>query len=307
MALTISAIRILARSAARRPFQGPVLTFGRQGVIATLPQCESVLREEGLEPHPLPDDMDRGPNVPAFRSGPGAAYTNDQCLFWMLTGQAVQSLDVSDYENADHVADLNFALPEGLEGRFGLVLDGGTLEHVFNVPQALENIKRLLKKDGRIIHLSPMGNWAEHGFFQFSPTLFHDYYVTNGFDFNECLILETAPANLESNFRKRMRAWRWRPERPSAPIVSPDLMTLFFEAEKREELELHVPQQGEAVARVESSRLGSTSGPPGNLSRLRNFIVHKAPMAGSLVLLGKRTLRRDLSSEPWGLDYIGRI
>ena len=35
---------------------------------------------------------------------------------------------------------------------------------------------------GEIIHAAPTNNWPNHGFYQLSPTLFHDYYTANGFE-----------------------------------------------------------------------------------------------------------------------------
>jgi hypothetical protein len=41
---------------------------------------------------------------------------------------------------------------------------------------------RLAKIGGRVIHHVPINNWVDHGFYQFSPTLFFDFYQANGFD-----------------------------------------------------------------------------------------------------------------------------
>lgn len=92
----------------------------------------------------------------------------------------VESLDVSDYEGCTHLFDLNAAeLPHGLSGRFSVVYDGGTLEHVFDTRAALRNVYGLLRADGIAVHASPVNGWVEHGFYQFSPTLFLDYYRAN--------------------------------------------------------------------------------------------------------------------------------
>jgi hypothetical protein len=63
--------------------------------------------------------------------------------------------------------------------QYDVVFDGGTIEHVFNLPQVLKNIHHLLKISGRIIHASPSHNHVDHGFFMFSPTFFNDYYTAN--------------------------------------------------------------------------------------------------------------------------------
>jgi predicted O-methyltransferase YrrM len=87
------------------------------------------------------------------------------------------ALDVSGYEGAEVLFDLNRSdLPASLLDRFGLIINGGTLEHVFHVPNALYNISRMVKTGGMIVHISPIHNWVDHGFYQFGPTLFYDYY-----------------------------------------------------------------------------------------------------------------------------------
>jgi hypothetical protein len=79
----------------------------------------------------------------------------------------VESLDVSDYEGATHVFDPNSEnLPEHLTGRFDAVLNGGTLGHVFHVPNALTSITRMLRPHGMVIHILPCNGWVNHGFYQ---------------------------------------------------------------------------------------------------------------------------------------------
>ena len=85
------------------------------------------------------------------------------------------SLDVSDYEGADIIRDLN-VVNEGNENTFSWIFDVGTLEHVFNIPNALVNIHHLLDVGGCVMHLLPMNNFVDHGFYSFSPTFFWDYY-----------------------------------------------------------------------------------------------------------------------------------
>jgi hypothetical protein len=93
----------------------------------------------------------------------------------------VESIDVSDFEGCTHLFDLNATeLPPGLRERYSLVYDGGTLEHVFDTRAALGNIFGLLRTDGVVVHASPVNGWVEHGFYQFSPTFFVDYYHANG-------------------------------------------------------------------------------------------------------------------------------
>jgi len=307
MALTLTAIRLLARAHARKPFEGPVLTLGRQGIMATLDQCREAIRSQGVEPSALPAGMPTETNVPAFKTGPYRNFTNDRAMFTLLCGQPAETLDVSDYEDAEHIHDLNHPVPPALANRFGVIIDGGTLEHVFDPAQTLRNMKAMLKPGGRIIHMNPMNNWAEHGYYQLSPTLFHDFYVTNGFEFVECLVIGVGRVSAEGGHDKRAGVWRWTPGRPSAQVTSREMLTTFFEAEKRQERDDHIPQQGEAASGASSSQLGGVSGDGGGLNRLKARVLGTMPGAGMAVLIGKKILRRDLSSKPWGMDYVGRF
>ena len=103
--------------------------------------------------------------------------------FERLGFSALQALDISDFEGADHIFDLNEDdLPEHLANRFDAVFNGGTLEHVFHVPNALASITRMLRPGGVVIHVVPCNGWVNHGFYQISPTLMFDYYEAAGFE-----------------------------------------------------------------------------------------------------------------------------
>lgn len=64
---------------------------------------------------------------------------------------------------------------------YDIVLDVGTVEHCFNIAQAIMNMASLLKEGGHIIHENPF-NWGNHGFYNLNPTFFADFYAANGFD-----------------------------------------------------------------------------------------------------------------------------
>jgi hypothetical protein len=58
---------------------------------------------------------------------------------------------------------------------------GGTLEHIFNIGNALNHLTRMTKIKGVIFHSNPCNGYIDHGFFQISPTLYFDYYLTNDY------------------------------------------------------------------------------------------------------------------------------
>lgn len=89
-----------------------------------------------------------------------------------IGAETLQFLDISDYENATIIHDLNTPIPDSLREKFTLVIDIGTSEHVFQVTQSLENLRNLCKTQGHVLMVSPANSWLGHGFYQFSPELF---------------------------------------------------------------------------------------------------------------------------------------
>lgn len=115
------------------------------------------------------------------KSGEIDSYT----LFEAICGGGeVHALDYSPYEGADIICDLNsYDLPAEYIGKFDLVIDGGTLEHVFNQNNAINNINRLVREGGYVYHMLPCSGWVDHGFYSYSPTFFEDVYTKeNGFE-----------------------------------------------------------------------------------------------------------------------------
>jgi SAM-dependent methyltransferase len=177
MGLARAAINLLLHEARRRPFGGRIVTLGTQHIYATADEVRGMARQAGVnlavsdfEPHQNAGLADRG-------------FVSDRSLLKSLGFSDVVRVDVSDYEHCDELLDLNSPeTPAHLHGKFDVVLDSGTIEHVFNLPAALRHCCRLVRPGGRIIHLTPSSNCVEHGFYSVSPTLFHDFYGANGFE-----------------------------------------------------------------------------------------------------------------------------
>ncbi len=102
------------------------------------------------------------------------------------------SIDRSDYEGANFLHDLNEPFPEKMRGTFDFVLDGGTLEHVFNYPAALKNALELVRVGGHFLTLPPANGHMGHGFYQCSPELFFSVFTAqNGFRIKKIVVYES--------------------------------------------------------------------------------------------------------------------
>ena len=106
--------------------------------------------------------------------------------------EQVSSVDASDYERATHIHDFNQPLPASLANRFSVVHDGGTIEHVFNIPQAFKNCMEMVRVGGHFIQVNVANNYMGHGFWQFCPELIYRIFSReNGFQIKAVLMHET--------------------------------------------------------------------------------------------------------------------
>jgi hypothetical protein len=106
----------------------------------------------------------------------------------------VDSLDYSPFEGAQLVHDLNTPIPAAWQGKYDVVYDGGTLEHVFNFPTALKNSMDLVRVGGRFFSHSCANNLCGHGFYQLSPELFYrTLSPENGFEVERIVIHRVGP------------------------------------------------------------------------------------------------------------------
>jgi hypothetical protein len=172
MAMIPALIRFLKEQAAAFPIAGRTLTIGHQTVVLTPRQYEEMF----FIPHPEPQVSAEG----VFRS---------------LGASSLESLDYHGTPQATIQCNLNYPLDRKYYEHYDTILDGGTIEHIFNVEACLQNMVKLLKICGNIIHINPCQGYFNHGYYLFQPTFYFDYYLSNGFSECECYLLEFTDRN----------------------------------------------------------------------------------------------------------------
>jgi hypothetical protein len=116
----------------------------------------------------------------------------------ILGATSIAVLDASSFEGADTVHDMNSPVPKEWHGQYDVVVDGGSLEHIFNVPTAFANLANMLKVGGTIFVNTPANNMMGHGFYQFSPELmFRIFSEENGFALQNVLLYEARYPGLD--------------------------------------------------------------------------------------------------------------
>jgi hypothetical protein len=159
---------------------GKLCTMSRQDIYPTRDQLEYYCKKYHYELRHLSFQQIEELNKLNPVRQTDIPIRNDQ-IFWRELGfDSASSIDAQSFEGATHIIDLNHhAIPDTLKNHFDLILDIGTMEHVFHVPNYLANLFDLVRTGGYIWQTLPMNNWVNHGFYQFSPTLLNDFYVQN--------------------------------------------------------------------------------------------------------------------------------
>jgi SAM-dependent methyltransferase len=128
----------------------------------------------------------------------------DNFIADFLDAKQVDSIDYSDYEGCKIVHDLNKPVDISLHEKYDAVIDGGSLEHIFHAPNAIESYMNLVKKGGSLFIFTTANNHLGHGFYQFSPEFFFNiFYESNGFELRDILLDEHnfPSAELDSNHK----------------------------------------------------------------------------------------------------------
>jgi len=153
-----------------------IATIGRQDLCVKEPILNKILK-----------NFDFHPTLVDFISIYENKYVDNLLKF--LGFERVDSFDYSGYEQASVVHDMNAPVPGDYKNKYSIVLDCGTLEHVFNFPCAIKNCMEMVKNDGFFISVTVCNNFSGHGFYQFSPELFFRIFSSNnGFAVREMYI-----------------------------------------------------------------------------------------------------------------------
>lgn len=106
----------------------------------------------------------------------------DAEYFFSVLGCKLDVYDIVKERGCEIVLDLNERIDPILKAwGYDIVLDVGTVEHCFNIAQAMVNMAGMVKHGGYIIHENPF-NCGNHGFYNLNPTFYADFYEANGFD-----------------------------------------------------------------------------------------------------------------------------
>ncbi len=172
-------VRLLVAEHKVRPIRGKILALGKQTIALPLSKIIEIFHEHGcsINPNFNPDKAQKDATTRARNED----SIDDREFFQLFGDIDYQTMDVSSYENASIIHDLNQPIDKSLEGQFDFIVDGGTFDHLFDIKTAFANVVRLLKTGGRIFQWNAASNYANSGYVSFGADFFHDYYTLNKF------------------------------------------------------------------------------------------------------------------------------
>ena len=97
-----------------------------------------------------------------------------------LGAREIHSLDLFD-ARADLRYDMNQPVPDHEHERYGTLIDIGSLEHLFDTAQCLENCLRMVRPGGHYLLHTPVKGYLGHGLHTFNPEGLFDAFTENEF------------------------------------------------------------------------------------------------------------------------------
>ena len=179
MGITSQTARFILKEHAHRSITGDLLLLGRQHIFMTTDEALRLIDDENIEIR----DKDRGTR--AKTDSTAESSISDTDFFGLFSDADMRALDVSDYEGADVILDINSPIPEEFKSKFDFIFDGGVLDNVFEPASTIKNVAKMLRPGGRVIHANFM-SYVPSVYTACSMDWYFDYYAIN--DFTDCKI-----------------------------------------------------------------------------------------------------------------------
>lgn len=192
MGLAARTIKYILKSHKKYQFQGPILTLGNQDIYASQKDLEKILQDEKIKfKRPVNIILSTSQDlVKLNRSAKNYLHAKTFFNYLGISEKDYYDIDKFAFDQPKIIHDLEKPLPQKYHNFFNFILDSGTLEHIFDIKAVMENIVKAVRINGYVLQMIPANNFLNHGFYQFSPTFFYDFYTSNGFEIIESYLTE---------------------------------------------------------------------------------------------------------------------
>lgn len=174
-----AAISVMTKLLAAKSTPGTAAaTMGTQTLYCGYQKLVRILLKHGLTPAALNDPEDLTYLDQLLATNKEEA---DSSLYLRLMGfRDIISLDIFPTSRFSLVQDLGAPIPESLQNRFDLLLDGSTGHHIFDTVQYLRNVTQMLRIGGTVFHSVLLDPLLQSASFMNLHSLVQ-FYAHNGF------------------------------------------------------------------------------------------------------------------------------
>ena len=190
-----------------KPIKGNFLCLAKQTVNVDINELESIFGKKYLVNSNTIDNKTKHANQTK------RLRITDKDFLEQTFDVKYNSLDISKYEGANIICDLNKDVPKKFHKKFDFIFSGGVLDNLFNPSKALVNISKLLKNNGRILFWEPSRGLVG-SMLNFTPEYFYSYFSINKFTDYKVYLLhhKKDPINKKHQFDYKVDVFSYNPK-----------------------------------------------------------------------------------------------
>jgi hypothetical protein len=192
MGLNSPALKYILQKSKQYKFKGPLLTFGNQDIYANFDSVKIWANDYKIKKNNFTNLIKATSNGLSNINNQSTNFIHAKTFFNLIGIKDKDYYDVDKFifDKPKILHDLEKPLNKKYNNFFNLIIDSGTIEHIFDIKSVMSNIVNITKVGGYVLEIIPTNNFLNHGFYQINPTFFYDFYIANGFKIIESYIVE---------------------------------------------------------------------------------------------------------------------
>lgn len=249
MAIDHTLLRMFMKMQERYRMSGDIVTIGVQDVMFSHNSAAQFFDEQNFKYTPIAEKerQYRTSKAQAIYGGifnvKGGVPMHMHDLFTMLGFRNAHSLDAFDADKPTILHDMNKPIPDRYKGKYDVVFDVGSMEHVFDVKQFVQNCVEMTKENGVLVIYDALMGWHNECFYNFQTPFFFDVFRANGFD-EIGVYLNYFPKYHDFGTKKTVWQRFEYGDRPKFRRAGYNTHIIFFARKTRTLPEFVVPMQG---------------------------------------------------------------
>jgi SAM-dependent methyltransferase len=195
MGITREAAEIIMHYNSEKPINGEFCCIGKQSVVINKSEIKKLFQHYFDGNHNIKWESDYSTKNTLLsesdmtdKSFVESIYMSDKRNSGKILNY--NCVDVSDYEGANIIHDLNYPVQKDLHSKFDFIFDGSCIDNVFDPSCFVINISKMLKPDGRAIIFTHSSLYPG-AFVMISPEWLFSYFAVNNYKYCRVIVSST--------------------------------------------------------------------------------------------------------------------